>query len=94
MTVNDKNAIVKMEEGYMRLSIAYTNPDSRSIICDTIGVVEKELDVYPEVFHKRKDDYGTFSIEFTGDTYICSRTSGEFVESVLKKLDITECDHE
>ncbi len=92
--LHDKCATVKMEEGYMRMHIEYTDPSSRSVICDEIGVVEKEMDVYPEVLHRRvSTDSGTFSIEFSGAEYICQRTSGEFIEAVLKKLNIKECDY-
>ncbi len=92
--LHDKCASVTMEEGYMRMHIEYTNPSSRSIICDEIGVIEKEMDVYPEVIHRRiNSDAGTFSVEFSGEEYICQRTSGEFIEAVLKKLDIKQCDY-
>ena len=92
--LHDKCASIKMEEGYMRLTIEYTGLESRTLICDQIGKVEKEMDVYPEVIHRRTtENSGTFSIEFSGEEYICQRTSGEFTEAVLKKLDITECDH-
>jgi hypothetical protein len=87
-------ASVLMEEGYMRIHIEYTNPESRSLICDTIGEVEMEMDVHPEVIHRRLEkEGGTFSVEFSGETYICSRTSGEFIETLLKKLNITECEY-
>jgi len=92
--LNDKCATVIMEEGYMRLHIEYTDPSSRSIICDEIGVIEKDMDVYPEVLHRRVSvDSGTFSVEFSGGEYFCQRTSGEFIEAVLKKLDIKKCDY-
>ncbi|MEA1955982.1 MAG: hypothetical protein U9N02_05765 [Campylobacterota bacterium] len=88
-------ASVKMEEGYIRISIEYTDPKSRSIICDAIGDVEMELNMTPEVFHRRlKDSTGTFGIEFSGDDYICQRTSGEFIEVLLKKLNIKECSND
>ncbi|HIP42121.1 MAG TPA: hypothetical protein EYG90_06415 [Campylobacterales bacterium] len=92
--LNDKHTTVLMEEGYMRIHIEYTNAKSRSLICDTIGEVEKEFDVTPEVLHRRIDtDGGTFSIEFSGDDYTSTRTCGEFIERLLKKLDIPKCDY-
>lgn len=92
--LHDKCASIKMEEGYMRMTIEYTGLESRSLICDGIGIVEKEMDVYPEVIHRRvTNDSGTFSIEFSGEEYVCQRTSGEFAEAVLKKLGIKECDY-
>ncbi len=52
------------------------------------------MNVYPEVIHRRTtENSGTFSIEFSGEEYICQRTSGEFTEAVLTKLGIKECDH-
>ena len=86
-------ASVRMEEGYMRAIIEYTKPECRSMICDLIGEVENELDIFPEVMHKRKDaTSGTFSVEFGGsEDHVCSRIGGEFIETVLKKLELTEC---
>jgi len=92
--INNRSASVKMEEGYMRLTIQYSEPSDRSVICDTIGEIEKKLDLYPEVVHRRKDDTcGSFSVEFGGsEDYLCTRTCGAFVEQVLKELHITACD--
>jgi hypothetical protein len=92
--LHDKEAVVLMEEGYMRIHIEYTNPESRTLICDKIGEVEMEMDVHPEVIHRRLGkEGGTFSVEFSGDTYICSRTSGEFIEKVLDRLHIEKCEY-
>ncbi len=92
--LHDKCATIKMEEGYMRMTIEYTDQASRSIICDRIGEVEKEMGIYPEVLHRRvTEDSGKFNIEFSGEEYVCQRTSGEFVEKILKKLDIKKCDY-
>ena len=44
--LHDKCATIKMEEGYMRMTIEYTGLESRSLICDEIGKVED----YPEYF--------------------------------------------
>jgi len=91
----NRHAKVIMEEGYMRLSIEYTNPKSRLIICDTVDKIEKEMEVHPEVLHRRIDETkGAFSIEFSGEDYVCTRTSGDFIERVLKALDIEKCDFE
>ncbi|MCK5293614.1 MAG: hypothetical protein KAJ49_03100 [Arcobacteraceae bacterium] len=92
----DKCATVKMEEGYMRVTVEYSKPESRSTICDTIYEVEKELDLFPEVIHRRtSDNSGTFSVEFGGsDDYVCTRTCGKFIEVLLAKLEITNCNCE
>lgn len=93
--LNNRSASVKMEEGYMRLTVQYSEAGDRSVICDTIGAVEKEMDLFPEVVHRRKDETsGSFSVEFGGsDDYLCTRTCGKFVESLLKRLDITACEN-
>jgi len=93
--IHDRHAKVLMEEGYMRLSIEYTNPKSRTIICDAVAGIENEMGVNPEVIHRRLDgNRGAFSIEFSGEDYVCTRTSGEFIEKVLKELHIDKCDQE
>ncbi len=91
--INNRSASVKMEEGYMRVTIQYSEPNDRSIICNTIGEVVKELDLFPEVVHRRKDDAcGSFSVEFGGsEDYLCTRICGQFVEILLKRLEITAC---
>jgi len=92
--LHDKCATVKMEEGYMRMTIEYTEQASRSVICDKIDEVEQEMDIYPEVIHRRiSNNSGKFNIEFSGEEYVCQRTSGEFIEKILKKLNIKECDY-
>lgn len=89
----NRHAKVVMEEGYMRLSIEYTNPASRAIIFNTIGAIEEKMGVHPEVIHRKiSDEKGAFSVEFSGEDYICTRTSGEFIEKVLKELNIEKCD--
>ena len=89
----NRHAKVVMEDEYMRLSIEYTNPKSRLIICDAVSEIEKDVNVYPKVIHRRlENDSGAFSIEFSGEDYICTRTAGEFIERVLKDLDIEKCD--
>jgi len=89
---SNRSATVQMEEGYMNLSIDYTEKADRPVICDTIGDVEHELDVYPEVTHKRNENGGTFNVEFSEEVYIHSRIPGEFVEKVLHKLNIPQCE--
>ena len=92
--LHDKQATVLMEEMYMRVSIEYTNPESRTEICDRIAEVEIDLDVRPEVVHRRlENNNGTFSVEFSGENYICTRTSGKFIEALLEKLAINKCEY-
>lgn len=84
--------MVRMEEGYMRLTIEYDDPRFKTEICQNIAVIEEKLEIYPEVLHRRDSEKKWFcSVEFSGEDYICSRTCGEFFEALLKKLDIKEC---
>ena len=88
--INNRSASVKMEEGYMRLTIQYSEESDRSLICDIVGKVENMMDIYPEVIHRRLDSTrGSFAVEFGGDDHMCSRSCGAFIEETLKRLDIT-----
>jgi len=90
---NNRTARVMMEEEYMTLVIEYKVKDDRSVICDTIGDIEEKYDVHPEVMHQRlKDSGGQFSVEFSKEIYTNSRTPGDFIEDVLKKLEIEHCE--
>jgi hypothetical protein len=93
--LNNRSASVKMEEGYMRVTIQYNDIKDRSIICDTIDDIERQMNMFPEVIHRRRDDTsGSFSVEFGGsDEYLCTRTCGEFIEILLKTLHITACNN-
>jgi len=90
----NRHAKVHMEEGYMRLSIEYTNPKSRLIICDVVSKMEKKMDLHPEIIHRRVgEESGSFSIEFDGENYLAPREAGKFIDSVLEELDIDKCDY-
>ena len=90
-----KTAVVRMEEGYMRLTIEYDDPTYKSEICKDIANLEQKLDIYPEVIHRRDNPHKFFSsIEFSGDDYICSRTCGEFIETLIHDLDIEKCEED
>ena len=90
--LDDVTAIVRMEEGYMRLTLEYTDPSFKTEICKNIGNAEKSLDIYPEVLHRRDNQKKWFtSVEFSGDEYTCNRTCGEFIESIVHGLGIKEC---
>jgi len=55
-----------MEEEYMSLVIEYKDRSDRGVICDEIGKVEEEMDVHPEVIHKRDPEGGgSFTVEFS-----------------------------
>jgi len=87
-----RTATMEMEEGYMQLTINYIDSSDRAIICDYIGAVEKELNINPEVLHKRGEQGGAFAIEFSEEIYVHSRIPGEFVENLLSKLNIHHCE--
>lgn len=86
----DMCADVKMEEGYMRMSIEYNNDTSKENIQKAIAKIEKELNVFPSVIRRAiSHDAGNFSVEFGYDS--CQRTAGEFCEAVMKELGIGKC---
>ncbi|SFV63559.1 hypothetical protein MNB_SV-12-401 [hydrothermal vent metagenome] len=89
---DNATAIVRMEEGYMRLTLEYNDPTFKTKICKYVGEAEKSLEVYPEVLHRRDSAKKCFtSIEFSGDEYICSRSCGDFIETVVSGLGIKQC---
>jgi len=86
----DMCADVKMEEGYMRMSIEYNNEASKKNIQEVIGKIEKQMQCYPSVLRRAiSEDAGNFSVEFEFDS--CQRTAGEFCEAVMKELGIGKC---
>ena len=86
----DMCADMKMEEGYMRMSIEYNNDNSKRKIQEAIGKIEKQMKVYPSVLRKAIDaNSGNFSLEFEIDNV--SRDGGNFCDAVMKELDIKNC---
>ncbi|MEA3289825.1 MAG: hypothetical protein U9Q04_06535 [Campylobacterota bacterium] len=86
----DMCADVKMEEGYMRMSIEYNNDTSKDKIQQAISKTEKETGEFPSVIRRAiSEDAGNFSVEFGYDS--CQRTAGDFCEGVMKKLGINNC---
>jgi len=86
----DMCADVRMEEGYMRMSIEYNNEDSRAKIDKAIADIEKEMQLFPSVIRRAISEHaGNISVEF--DTEWVQREAGEFCEEVLKKLGIDHC---
>jgi ribosomal protein S19 len=82
---------VKMEEGYMRMSIEFNNDESKNKISDVISEIEKSMKIYPSVIRRNINEHcGNFSVEF-GIEDMNGRTSGEFCEAVMKKLGISYC---
>ena len=86
----DMCADVKMEEGYMRMSIEFNNDTSRTKIEETIGKIEKQMKLFPSVIRRNIDEHcGNFSVEFESDG--CHREAGEFCEAVMHALGIDHC---
>jgi hypothetical protein len=86
----DMCADVKMEEGYMRMSIEFNNDESREKISNAITEVEKEMGLFPSVIRRNIDPHaGNFSVEFEADG--CHREAGDFCEAVMHKLGINSC---
>lgn len=86
----DMCADVKMEEGYMRMSVEYNNEMSKKRIQEAIGKVEKQMQIFPSVIRRAiSDTAGNFSVEFGYDS--CQRTAGEFCETLMKELGIDHC---
>jgi len=86
-------AYVNQEEEYMRLQINYSLSEDRTTICSTIDSVEREFDIHPEVIHQRdKSGGGTYCIEFSKEIYSNTRIPGEFIEKLLKDLEISHCE--
>jgi len=86
----DMCADVKMEEGYMRMSVEYNNDKSKKNIQDAIEVVEKKMQLFPSVIRRAiSDTAGNFSIEF--ETEGVGRESGDFCEALMKELGIGKC---
>jgi hypothetical protein len=85
-------AIVRMEEGYMRLTLEYKSPEFKMEVCKNIAELEADLKIYPEVLHRRDSDEKSFtSVEFSGEDYTCDRTCGEFIDKVIRKFGIKQC---
>lgn len=86
----DMCADVKMEEGYMRMSVEYNNDDSKIKIQKAIGKIEKSMSVYPSVIRRAiSDSAGNFSVEF--GTEGIPRDAGDFCEALMKELGISNC---
>ena len=86
----DMCADMKMEEGYMRMSIEYNNEHSRQKIQEAIAKIENQMQVYPSVIRKAiAENIGNFSLEF--DTDNVTREGGSFCKAVMKELNISEC---
>ena len=90
MVARDMCADIKMEEGYMRMSIEYNNENSKKAIEQAISEAEKEMELFPDVTRRAIDIHsGNFSVEFGVEGI--PRDAGDFCELVLKKLHIDHC---
>ena len=86
----DMCADVKMEEGYMRMSVEYNNDKSKIKIQKAIGKIEKEMGIYPSVIRRAiSNDAGNFSVEFGVEGI--PRDAGDFCEALMQELGISNC---
>ena len=86
----DMCADVKMEEGYMRLSIDFSNDESREKISNAITKIEKSMKLFPSVIRRNIDPHcGNFSVEFGEPGG--STEAGVFFEELMKELGIDHC---
>jgi len=86
----DMCADMKMEEGYMRMSVDYNNEISKNKIQEAISKTEKEMQIFPSVLNKELgNNIGNFSLEFETDNV--TRDGGNFCNAVMKELNITSC---
>ncbi|MEA3384272.1 MAG: hypothetical protein U9Q20_06355 [Campylobacterota bacterium] len=86
----DMCADVKMEEGYMRMSVEYNNETSKKRIQEAIGKVEKDMQLFPDVTRRAiNDTAGNFSVEF--GTEGIQRDAGDFCQNLMDELGIANC---
>jgi len=86
----DMCADVKMEEGYMRMSVEYNNDNSKAKIQAAIAKIEKDMGIYPSVIRRAiSEDAGNFSVEF--GTEGIPRDAGDFCEAVMHELGLNNC---
>jgi len=86
----DMCADVKMEEGYMRMSVEYNNETSKKKIQEAIGKIEKDMQLFPDVTRRAiSDTAGNFSVEF--GTEGIPRDAGDFCQAVMDELGIDKC---
>ena len=80
----------EMEERYARLVLEYHSNEQRKAICDTVSSVIDEFGVAPALtVTPGKNLGGEYSIEFHDDY---DRVSGNFFESLIKRLGIDHCE--
>lgn len=85
-------AVVRMEEGYLSLTVEYSNNETRLEIAEVIKNVEEEMKVYPSVIRRAINDHaGNFAIEFDAEDDN-GRDGGAFFEKVMKTLGIDRCE--
>ena len=80
-------ADMKMEEGYMRMSIEFDNANSKDQILSAITTAEQNIEANPDILVREVDNFiGNISVEFFVEGV--TREAGDFCESVLQSLNI------
>ena len=79
-----------MEERYARLVIAYFTLEQKEAIFHATNDLIAEFKVYPSQTMSPEGEFkGEFSLEFADDY---DKISGDFFESLIKKLKIDKCE--
>ncbi len=88
--LRDMCADVKMEEGYMRMSVEYNNDQSKVKIQQAIEKIENKTQLRPSIIRRAlSDTAGNFSVEF--GTEGIPRDAGDFCQAVMDELGICDC---
>jgi hypothetical protein len=89
MANSEIKAYYRQEERYIGLSLEFCkdNDSCRIDILNKIEELKKELKMTPDVFENNQRN--SVYVEF-GDDY--DKDAGEFLEALLKKLDIEKCE--
>ena len=88
------NACIKihheMEERYSRLVIEYFTLEQKEQIFHATNELIKALKLFPaQTIMPKGEFHGEFSLEFSDDY---DKSSGEFFEKIIKKLNIDKCE--
>ncbi len=80
----------EMEERYARLVIEYFSLEQKEAIFHTTNEMIAKFKVYPSQTISPKGEFqGEFCLEFADDY---DKISGDFFESIIKKLEISKCE--
>jgi len=88
--MSDINAVVRMEEKYLKMELEYHNNDDKHKIFKTINDVDAVHKFHPDIYIRVvNENNGHYTVEFS--TEHDNREAGEFFEDILKILNIKAC---